>query len=220
MRSGFPHSDIAGSKLYCQLPRAFRRLTRPSSPVIAKASTTCTSSLDPITLDPSLERPGLRTKRASCAARARRADTRHPNQCNHTPGTTHRLDALYPLLPIVKEPSKSCLAVRLQVYAVRSLRTPETSPARDNALRGGAGRDRTDDLRLAKPPLSQLSYSPVRAPSNPTPPCQHLLARSSCLVGLVGFEPTTPALSRRCSNQLSYRPGLEADALQSAMNDR
>ena len=26
---------------------------------------------------------------------------------------------------------------------------------------GGAGRDRTDDLRLAKPPLSQLSYSPV-----------------------------------------------------------
>ena len=25
---------------------------------------------------------------------------------------------------------------------------------------GGAGRDRTDDLRLAKPPLSQLSYSP------------------------------------------------------------
>ena len=26
------------------------------------------------------------------------------------------------------------------------------------------------------------------------------------MVGLVGFEPTTPALSRRCSNQLSYRP--------------
>ena len=29
------------------------------------------------------------------------------------------------------------------------------------ALRGGADRDRTDDLRLAKPALSQLSYSPV-----------------------------------------------------------
>src|SRR5664279_5620123 len=26
------------------------------------------------------------------------------------------------------------------------------------------------------------------------------------MVGLVGLEPTTPALSRRCSNQLSYRP--------------
>ena len=28
---------------------------------------------------------------------------------------------------------------------------------------GGADRDRTDDLRLAKPALSQLSYSPTRA---------------------------------------------------------
>ena len=45
----FPHSDISGSKLVCQLPEAFRRLPRPSSPVIAKASTTCTCSLDPIT---------------------------------------------------------------------------------------------------------------------------------------------------------------------------
>ena len=63
---------------------------------------------------------------------------------------------------------------------------------------GGAGRDRTDDLRLAKPPLSQLSYDPLflTFPS---------LAAGG-LVGLVGFEPTTPALSRRCSNQLSYRP--------------
>ena len=39
-------------KAFCQLPVAFRRLTRLSSPVIAKASTTCTYSLDPITLSP------------------------------------------------------------------------------------------------------------------------------------------------------------------------
>ena len=32
----------------------------------------------------------------------------------------------------------------------------------------------------------------------------HLTADN--VVGLVGFEPTTPALSRRCSNRLSYRP--------------
>ncbi len=30
--------------------------------------------------------------------------------------------------------------------------------------------------------------------------------RFEWLVGLVGFEPTTPALSRGCSNRLSYRP--------------
>ena len=28
------------------------------------------------------------------------------------------------------------------------------------------------------------------------------------MVGLTGLEPVTPALSRRCSNQLSYRPKL------------
>src|SRR5580658_76493 len=46
---GFSHSDIAGSKLVCQLPDAFRRLPRPSSPSTAKASTMCAYSLDHIT---------------------------------------------------------------------------------------------------------------------------------------------------------------------------
>ena len=36
---GLPHSEILGSKLVCQLPEAYRRLQRPSSPVAAKAST-------------------------------------------------------------------------------------------------------------------------------------------------------------------------------------
>ena len=52
LAGGFPHSDMSGSKLICQLPEPFRRLSRPSSPVIAKASTICTYSLDPITLKP------------------------------------------------------------------------------------------------------------------------------------------------------------------------
>jgi hypothetical protein len=63
----------------------------------------------------------------------------------------------------------------------------------DSGRRGGGERDRTDDLLLAKQALSQLSYTPGSAPS-------------PSVVGLVGLEPTTPALSRRCSNQLSYRP--------------
>ena len=52
LAGGFPHSDTSGSKLICQLPEKFRRLSRPSSPVIAKAFTICTYSLDPITLKP------------------------------------------------------------------------------------------------------------------------------------------------------------------------
>ena len=37
--SGFPHSEIVGSKLVYQLTNAYRRLPRPSSPLTAKAST-------------------------------------------------------------------------------------------------------------------------------------------------------------------------------------
>ena len=49
LRRGFPHSEIAGSKLVCQLPDAYRRLPRLSSPSTAKASTMCAYSLDHIT---------------------------------------------------------------------------------------------------------------------------------------------------------------------------
>ncbi len=48
-KGGFPHSEIPGSKLVCQLPEAYRRLLRPSSPSTAKASTICAYSLDHIT---------------------------------------------------------------------------------------------------------------------------------------------------------------------------
>jgi hypothetical protein len=65
---------------------------------------------------------------------------------------------------------------------------------------GGGERDRTDDPLLAKQVLSQLSYTPGNPCITNTP--QILV----WLVGLDGLEPSTPALSRRCSNQLSYRP--------------
>ena len=47
--SGFPHSEMFGSMLVCQLPEPYRRLPRLSSPLTAKASTMCTYSLDYIT---------------------------------------------------------------------------------------------------------------------------------------------------------------------------
>src|SRR5690242_12239313 len=63
--AGFPHSDICGSAPICRLPAAYRRLSRPSSPIIAKASTTCTYSLDPITLLPLARRPEPKSLDAS-----------------------------------------------------------------------------------------------------------------------------------------------------------
>ena len=72
---------------------------------------------------------------------------------------------------------------------------------------GGAGRNRTGDLRLAKPALSQLSYSPPHSESL-APVSRRLapLAHLKNMVGLSGFEPLTSRLSGGRSNQLSYRP--------------
>ena len=79
-----------------------------------------------------------------------------------------------------------------------------------NLETGGANRDRTGDLLLAKQALSQLSYGPCRWEVNPKIGAQLyvLLVKLSWLVGLGGLEPPTPRLSSVCSNQLSYRPCL------------
>ena len=67
------------------------------------------------------------------------------------------------------------------------------------AQAGGAGRDRTGDLKLAKLPLSQLSYGPeIWWPQN--------LVGPESLVGLGRLELPTSRLSSARSNQLSYRP--------------
>ena len=60
---------------------------------------------------------------------------------------------------------------------------------------GGADRVRTDDLRRAKPALSQLSYSPLSLPFRPIG-----------VVGLGRIELPTSPLSGVRSNRLSYRP--------------
>ena len=63
---------------------------------------------------------------------------------------------------------------------------------------GGARRDRTDDLLLAKQALSQLSYGPRSRPAqNPV---------TKDVVGLGRFELPTSRLSSARSNQLSYKP--------------
>jgi hypothetical protein len=82
---------------------------------------------------------------------------------------------------------------------------------------GGDDRDRTGNLRLAKPALSQLSYVPdscscpdgfqiLQGP----PAFNHRFAvvpaSAGSQLGPSGFEPLTSSLSGTRSNQLSYEP--------------
>jgi hypothetical protein len=117
-----------------------------------------------------------------------------PSSPSATPGTKLR-------------PSASCVA------APREAR---------RAKRGGARRDRTDDLMLAKHALSQLSYGPVsgndharlrlrlrRAPRfDLRSPAwlRHAEPAGRSVVGLGRLELPTSRLSSARSNQLSYKP--------------
>src|SRR5690606_4118120 len=66
---------------------------------------------------------------------------------------------------------------------------------------GGARRDRTDDLLLAKQALSQLSYGPVSRSQTP-----QRASNAGRMVGLGRLERPTSPLSGVRSNHLSYRP--------------
>jgi hypothetical protein len=79
---------------------------------------------------------------------------------------------------------RSCFGSAMFLAAARSI-----AELRSLVTSSGADRDRTDDLRLAKPALSQLSYSPL-----------------IIIVGQGRLELPTSRLSGVRSNQLSYWP--------------
>jgi hypothetical protein len=79
-------------------------------------------------------------------------------------------------------------------------------PHLESCKGGGARRDRTDDLLLAKQALSQLSYGPAggrKAERKRT--CSRAVCHRT-MVGLSRVELLTSPLSGVRSNQLSYRP--------------
>src|SRR5271155_1487583 len=76
--------------------------------------------------------------------------------------------------------------------------------SRSSIPSGGARRDRTDDLMLAKHALSQLSYGPV--PEDECFTLDERRMRSIKVVGLGRLELPTSRLSSARSNQLSYKP--------------
>ena len=61
----FPHSDILGSTLACQLPEAYRRLQRPSSALHTKASTERPKTPTKQKTHPHQPQDGLKRQRAT-----------------------------------------------------------------------------------------------------------------------------------------------------------
>ena len=177
---GFPHSEIPGSKLVCSSPgliaayHVLHRLLTPRHPPFALSSLIDARS-------PSLTR---RDPRSKCA--------RHAGKCSaFTRSFLPKLSKTEPFpvgfassSPKGKDlaaiPSrrffenkmrrKRCLMIRfalLKRETERFLRSPVTNLDGFGEF-GGADRDRTGDTRLAKPVLSQLSYSPS-ADETPAP---------------------------------------------------
>src|SRR6185312_7482107 len=85
---------------------------------------------------------------------------------------------------------------QLQARILVFLRTSKSRARQSRSPTGGARRDRTDDLLLAKQALSQLSYGPSQSTK--------LTSAIAGMVGLGRFELPTSRLSSARSNQLSY----------------
>ena len=163
-------------------------------------------------MDPlrSFDHEGPRT-RTNSFVRPRAALTSSArDQCNHTTCSTHRLGTYYTSSTLLKSTTREESGVRSTVHTTHvPLVTPDaTHPSRifraagSSTLRwwswSGSNRRPTACKAAALPAELQPLFfvSCLELPKQ----------TKKILVGLVGFEPTTPALSRRCSNQLSYRP--------------
>ena len=116
--------------------------------------------------------PPNRSRSPAKPTETSRASKTHQNLI-HNPQRTHTLQApsAKPRQPAVIQPLKPepWLSMTPQPQQTSSAQTPKGQTPKGQAP--GGGRDRTDDLLLAKQALSQLSYAPIPAPAGTRPRC-------------------------------------------------
>ncbi len=159
--AGFPHSDIPGSKPVCGSPRliaayhVLHRLSAPRHPPCTLSSLTKLRNLsvhflaNPIASYPiQLSKSRDNLPSADCRGLASR------NPPTPSPGALQRALA---------NRQASVALANLEAKYLKNLVSNNPLPGPTRLSSGGADRVRTDDLRLAKAALSQLSYSPSPA---------------------------------------------------------
>src|SRR3954453_18483025 len=160
----FPHSDTPGSTLGCQLPRAYRRLLRPSSALDAKASTMCPSQLV------THHQPPPPTHRRTEAA----GDAHNTPQKNHTPAPTITGPGAQKTkrnTPTPPEPTGPGAQVHLQMLA-STIQISNNNPTPDT----DAQRRRLPSRVVLKPSLpSRVGLIPQN-PNSVSPMKQHGLS--------------------------------------------
>ena len=186
--SGFPHSDISGSKSGCRLPEAFRRLQRPSSPPAAKASTVCAYSLDHIPKQPS------RCTAANTLQSVLRSDL--PPQHLYA---GYALDSQFMCVPhtfttSITEASTPAIALS-HFHLVKEPSGCKTQTAATG--RTAARRSSLDSFLPSTPENRNPAANGVRASRSSLPTHTHHLRRR--LVELSGIEPLTSCVQGRRS---------------------
>ena len=240
IEGGFPHSEIRGSKFVRNSPRliaayyVLHRLSAPRHPPDALKALDCSHRrCPPLGRGSFGERLLVRRRRnrrlhfsrfqrkdqlasqiiRGCGCRSRRAckQARTINETASAPIARRECPDDLPLHDVIERKFPPQNAAGNRNFIKRTISAGPRSAIIEED--GGARRDRTDDLLLAKQALSQLSYGPARREGPAFPKCR--TARK--MVGLGRFELPTSRLSSARSNQLSYKPlALKARDVPSA----
>ena len=218
----FPHSDTPGSTLGCQLPRAYRRLLRPSSALDAKASTMCPSQLVTHTTNPtphtthspqtpdrrtSTQEPDMAMHNTSHKHMTRHKEPHTPatitnrhatttnNQTHHTPTNTHGHSTG------LKDARVHYPDLKQQPHT-----TPTPTPTRDRPTQPATSRSVSNSAPVVPKPQSN-THAHTGPATTPTPEPGPRRVRPDSSEPQQCVSPTPPATSRPPTPHDGSHPG-------------
>jgi hypothetical protein len=142
-----------------RLPASYRSVPRPSSPLNAKASVRSPYALDRSQQNSCVPMCSRASRGSRSSAHMRFVFVRHLMSSQVRPQNAYRTGVRFEGAGLTL-PSRCHLHERAELVRKPVIPDREISSFPYERRDGGARRDRTDDLMLAKHPLYQLSYGP------------------------------------------------------------